>query len=171
MNDNKDLTNRRLLVSLTNEDLSKVLSGYVKIAAVIHPFTDKQVPMSEVRVAAFPVTSSFLHRSMQFIVEHESFPELDPGASYPVSQAVMESLGEPADGHSWNNDSIQFIRLIAELNAIGTFDSLMLRMLALEMGLTTNRVQELVLRAEAKWKQIKNDLLEGNNVHSDNNPL
>ena len=171
MNDNKDLTDRRLLVSLTNEDLNKVLSGYAKIAAVIHPFTDKQIPMSEVRIAVLPVTSNSLQRSMWFIVEHESFPELYPGASYPVSRVVMESLDEPAGEHSWGNDSTQFTRLIAELNAVDTFDSRMLHVLALEMGLTTNQVQELVLRAEAKWKQIKNDILEGNHVHSDNDPL
>ena len=60
----------------------------------------------------------------------------------------------------WQDDNLQFPRLLAELEAIGAFaDDALLRRVAEEMDLEPDEVLELVSRAQAKWDTTKQSLL------------
>lgn len=54
----------------------------------------------------------------------------------------------------WNDDSIQFPRLLAEIYAMGLHDD-QIEALAAEMDLDVDRVYELLERAQAAWDTIK----------------
>jgi hypothetical protein len=54
---------------------------------------------------------------------------------------------------NWNNNRIQFPRLIAEL--WGVIDLKTLREVALSMDLDGGQVQELFERADKEWQKIK----------------
>lgn len=56
---------------------------------------------------------------------------------------------------TWENNGIQFPRLIAEADQAGAFNGNVLRTMAIEMDLTVNEVLEVVERATTKWDQIK----------------
>lgn len=57
---------------------------------------------------------------------------------------------------NWNNNEIQFPRLIAELEAAGAFTSQgLIQTLTEEMDLTEAEILELVDRAQTKWDEIK----------------
>jgi len=57
---------------------------------------------------------------------------------------------------NWRNNAIQFPRLIAELEATGTFSIPgVLGTLASEMGLTVDEVCGLIDRAQQEWDKIK----------------
>lgn len=58
--------------------------------------------------------------------------------------------------HVWDNDLIQFARLIAELETVGAFaDRNLLTRVCVEMDLTPRDVGELVDRAQAVWDAQK----------------
>ena len=52
---------------------------------------------------------------------------------------------------NWNNDTLQFARLIAELEAIGALTPKVIRSLEETMDLTRDEVMELVDRARARF--------------------
>lgn len=54
---------------------------------------------------------------------------------------------------NWENDSIQFARLLAEISA--TQDSLNMEALADSMDLSIEEVNELFDRADVAWERIK----------------
>ena len=56
---------------------------------------------------------------------------------------------------NWANDCIQFPRLIAELEGAGAFTPEVLAQLSEEMGLSLDRLDELVERAQKTWDDIK----------------
>lgn len=55
---------------------------------------------------------------------------------------------------NWNNNIIQFPRLISELNAVG-LDEINWKDLCESMGLEKDQIQELIDRAEKEWIRIK----------------
>ena len=55
----------------------------------------------------------------------------------------------------WNDNSIQFPRLIAELEAAGAFKPSIMRDLSESMDLTVGDISELIDRAQIAWEQIK----------------
>lgn len=55
----------------------------------------------------------------------------------------------------WQDNSIQFPRLIAELEACGAFTPQVLRDLAESMDLSQTELSELVTRAQAVWESKK----------------
>lgn len=56
---------------------------------------------------------------------------------------------------NWQNNAVQFPRLIAEANAMGAFSSHRVKEMAESMNIETDDVLELVDRAEAEWEKIK----------------
>lgn len=54
---------------------------------------------------------------------------------------------------AWNNDAIQFPRLLCEI--IATQDNLDIQALAESMDLTVDQVDELFDRANTAWESIK----------------
>jgi len=58
----------------------------------------------------------------------------------------------------WKNDKLQFARLISELDAIGVFNSLNLKMLGEETDLTHNEIHELIDRAQKVFDDSKKEM-------------
>lgn len=56
---------------------------------------------------------------------------------------------------NWENNSIQFPRLIAELEAAGAIHSGVIDALCESMDLAPNNIAELIDRAQAEWDNIK----------------
>jgi hypothetical protein len=62
---------------------------------------------------------------------------------------------------NWLNDSIQFPRLISEIEAVGAFDLLqrdgtkIIDSIAISMDLEPWQIYELIDRAQQKWDSIK----------------
>jgi len=56
---------------------------------------------------------------------------------------------------NWDNDCLQFPRLIAELNQAGAFNKKVMRALCESMELQPGDIDELINRAEKKWDNIK----------------
>lgn len=56
---------------------------------------------------------------------------------------------------NWKNDSIQFPRLIAELQAVGVFNNTVIADLKEAMDLTESEIQDLIDRACEQWDEIK----------------
>ena len=56
---------------------------------------------------------------------------------------------------TWNNNAIQFPRLIAELEAAGAFTDEVYKTLSESMGLEYARISELVDRAQFQWENAK----------------
>ena len=67
----------------------------------------------------------------------------------------MKNINE--DGSNWNKNSIQFPRLLAELN--GQTCGNCRDRVAKEMDITEDELQELFDRAEKEWQQIKEEVL------------
>lgn len=57
---------------------------------------------------------------------------------------------------AWNNDTIQFARLIAEINATQEID---FAALAEAMDLTIEEVGDLFDRADEAWEKAKRDIM------------
>lgn len=55
----------------------------------------------------------------------------------------------------WFDNSIQFPRLIAELEAAGAFTDEVYRELSESMDLPDDRISELVDRAQVEWQKAK----------------
>lgn len=56
---------------------------------------------------------------------------------------------------NWNNNAIQFPRLIAEIEGQGTFTEELMIKLAVEMDLSQLEVAEIIDRACSEWDEIK----------------
>jgi hypothetical protein len=56
---------------------------------------------------------------------------------------------------NWNNDAIQFPRLIAELEMAGAITPMIYDRLRESMDLTNSEINELIERAQAAWDAIK----------------
>lgn len=56
----------------------------------------------------------------------------------------------------WNDNNIQFTRLLAEIHA--TQNDLDLRALAVSMDLSVDEILQLFQRAEIAWEEIKKSL-------------
>jgi hypothetical protein len=56
---------------------------------------------------------------------------------------------------NWENNSIQFPRLIEEAQAAGAFTTEVIAEMADSMDLETHEVHELLVRAQRAWEQIK----------------
>lgn len=61
---------------------------------------------------------------------------------------------------NWNNDSIQFPRLIDELEAAGAFTKQVYEDLSASMDLSKREISELISRAQNEWERIKKQWLE-----------
>lgn len=72
---------------------------------------------------------------------------------------VDDDEDDSTDGSSWEDDSIQFPRLIAELEAQGLFSSEVVEFLAESMDLDSSHVYELVDRAQSRWDEIKSNTI------------
>jgi hypothetical protein len=68
--------------------------------------------------------------------------------------AALGALKLPVKVHPWNNNAIQYPRLIAELQMAGAFTSAMMRELCRSMDLDAEDLEELVNRACVEWDQI-----------------
>jgi hypothetical protein len=55
----------------------------------------------------------------------------------------------------WNNNELQFARLIAELEAAGAFTVAVMQDLCVSMDLEKNEVTELIDRAQNHWDEMK----------------
>lgn len=55
---------------------------------------------------------------------------------------------------TWNNNAVQFPRLLAEIRAVSLTDD-QYRELAASMDLTRDQIDELLERAETRWQGIK----------------
>jgi hypothetical protein len=56
---------------------------------------------------------------------------------------------------NWDNNNIQFARLIAEAEAAGAFTLKVMRDMADSMDLDVGYVSELIDRAQISWEDIK----------------
>ncbi len=61
----------------------------------------------------------------------------------------------------WENNSIQFPRLIAEINGIVDISKKEWRSLCESMDLTSDEVEELFERAQIQWQKIKKHSIKG----------
>lgn len=61
-------------------------------------------------------------------------------------------MTEPID--MWNNNTVQFVRLLAEINAAGLVEETY-QLLEESMDLPRTRIKEIFDRAEASWEAIK----------------
>jgi hypothetical protein len=68
--------------------------------------------------------------------------------------------------HKWNNNLIQFARLIAEIEAAGGFTEQLVQDLCASMDLEKNQVMELVDRAQKLWDENK-DMPTLEQLHED----
>ena len=58
--------------------------------------------------------------------------------------------------HFWDEDSVQFARLIAELSVTGVFqDCKIMELVCASMDLTKEEIQEIVNRALAEVRRVK----------------
>ena len=61
------------------------------------------------------------------------------------------------DNPNWDNNTIQFPRLIAELQMAGAFTTEVMEALKDSMDLQESDIDELIARAEVLWDKIKED--------------
>lgn len=61
--------------------------------------------------------------------------------------------------NNWDNDAIQFPRLIEEAQAAGAFTKEVVADMAISMDLEPEQVEELMDRATSKWEEIKNSTI------------
>lgn len=59
------------------------------------------------------------------------------------------------DTTRWDNDYIQFARLLAEIVAAGGLNNTLIDYLKLEMGLYRGEIDEIFERAQGTWDRIK----------------
>jgi hypothetical protein len=69
-----------------------------------------------------------------------------------------DAKAEVAEHGRWEDDGIQFPRLIAEMEACGAFTPRVLDDLCESMDLDTGDIAELVDRAQTAWETIKSTL-------------
>lgn len=59
---------------------------------------------------------------------------------------------------NWENNAIQFARLIAELDTVGAWTKKVIVNLAAETDLTTQEICALIDRAKTQWDKIKEQI-------------
>ncbi len=59
---------------------------------------------------------------------------------------------------AWNNNRLQFARLISELESVGTFTNDTIQSLCEEMDLTSTEVCEIISRAQQEFDKAKLEL-------------
>lgn len=57
---------------------------------------------------------------------------------------------------NWNNNRIQFPRLISELQCVGAFTPEIVKCLMESMDLTESDILNVIDRADTEWQRIKN---------------
>ena len=62
----------------------------------------------------------------------------------------------------WNNDKIQFIRLLAEIHALGLCHEDK-NVLCSSMDISRTQLEELFQRAENQWEELKADYINSKN--------
>lgn len=72
---------------------------------------------------------------------------------------------------NWENNDIQFPRLIAEAEAVGAFPGRILKALAKEMDLVVEEVGEIIDRAQNEWQRIKDNLFAADTHEDKLSPL
>ena len=70
----------------------------------------------------------------------------------------------------WNNNELQFARLIAEIEAAGGFSEQLMQDLCTSMDLEKNQVTELIDRAQTRWDEAK-DMPTIEELHADGKML
>lgn len=68
---------------------------------------------------------------------------------------LKEKSSKSVPKSKWENDAIQFPRLIAELEAAGAFTADVMTSLCDSMDLDPSNINELVDRAQTKWEKVK----------------
>jgi hypothetical protein len=58
---------------------------------------------------------------------------------------------------NWNNESIQFARLLSEISAAG-IDWEMMNQLCQSMNATQGEIEDILNRADARWELIKDQM-------------
>jgi hypothetical protein len=58
----------------------------------------------------------------------------------------------------WNNDKVQFARLISELESAGAFTSNVVETLCESMDLSVGEIDEIVERAQNSFDEVKSNL-------------
>jgi hypothetical protein len=58
----------------------------------------------------------------------------------------------------WNNDTVQFARLISELEAAGAFTNNVVETLCESMDLSVGEIDEIVERAQNSFDEVKSNL-------------
>ena len=56
---------------------------------------------------------------------------------------------------NWENNQLQYARLIAELEQAGAFNAQMMDTLCLEMDLSPQNICEIIDRASSEWDEQK----------------
>lgn len=62
---------------------------------------------------------------------------------------------------NWDNDEIQFVRLLAEMNACVSFDPGSMHRLTESMDLTEDEIYQILERTETRFEAIKQQLITG----------
>lgn len=99
-----------------------------------------------------------------YVVVHRGWGVNFRGSKAPVwnSQCVTLTLSRepvvtPCPNTNWNNNAIQFARLIAESEAIGLFSTHQSHELLANMDITIELLAELIDRATDVWDRIKSE--------------
>jgi ABC-type hemin transport system ATPase subunit len=83
-----------------------------------------------------------------------------PELAASMVNAVADRLWKIVSDKSWENDRIQFSRLIAEVQEAGGFNPEMIEQLATSMDLSIRDVGKLIARACDDWDKLK-EMLPG----------
>ncbi len=67
---------------------------------------------------------------------------------------IPNFVARASTGWLWEDNDVQFPRLLAEINAAGLTKKQM-RDLSVSMDLPTKRIRELLNRAEEEWERLK----------------
>lgn len=129
-------------------------STYGTIATVVgeNCGPQEQVVADAMLLAAAPDLMEVLQELVEFA---DNDTAVQPGAL--IWQEARTVISK-AKGAPWYDDSIQFPRLIAELQACVAIDASRMEAIADSMGVDVRRVEELFDRAVAEWDRIKAEM-------------
>lgn len=108
------------------------------------------VPTHDVKVNARPVTRP--HSVQRIIKRLEAALETAEGGEVEALEDELEPIDE--SGSRWDNNRVQFARLLAELRAVGLTDE-QYAALRESMDLARDRIDEVLERAETEWQRLK----------------
>ena len=82
---------------------------------------------------------------------------VESGEDCPQCGGVVITLDDhsQADANHWQDNQLQYARLIAELEQAGAFTSEIMSTLCLEMDLSRQNIFELIERACSEWDEQK----------------